>query len=205
MMISSNKKRSMIRTTTTSSSNATNTTRHCHTAVALNSARRTTKTEVCSSFPLSSTPMAIIDNNFLHSSATIDAILFTNCLTSFAPCSSSCINCCSHSINNYSNYSYPSYHTPILYPIYPYHHYLTRGTIVEICISISISKSCYSTCCSNTYLSSPIILLRNNTFLKSSKSYCNNDGCKAIDATYNNYCIIMNSYKSTHSSDTTII
>lgn len=197
----------MIRPTTTSSSNATNTTRHCHTfAVALDSARRTTKTEVCSSFP-SSTPNDDhyhFDNNFLHSSATTDAILSINCLTSFAPCSSSYINCCSHLINNYSNH-YPSYHTPILYPIYPYHHYLTRETIVEICISISISKSCYSTCCSNTCLSSPIILLRNNTFLKSSKSYCNNDGCKAIDATYNNYCIIMNSYKSTHSSDTTII
>lgn len=201
----------MIRPTTTSSSNATNTTRHYHTfAVALDSARRTTKTEVCSNFPLFSMPMATIitltiGNNFLHSSTTTDATLFTNCLTSFAPCSSCCINCCSHLINNYSNHYYPSYHTPILYPIYPYHHYLTRETIIEICISISISKSCYSTCCSNTCLSSPTILLRNNTFLKSSKSYCNNDGCKAIDATYNNYCIIMNSYKSTHSSDTTII
>ena len=199
----------MIRTTTTSSSNATtNTTKHCHTAIALDSARRTTKTEVCSSFLLSPTPMATIititltiGNNFLHSSVTTDIILTTNCLTSvgITPCSSCYIDYCCCPTNN--NLSY-SYHTPILfYPIlfYPYHHHLTRETIVEICI-IGISKSCYSACCSN---SSPI--LRNNTFLKSSKSYCNNDGCKAIDATYNNYCIIMNSYKSTHSSDTTII
>lgn len=104
MMISSNnKKRSMIRPTTTSSSNATNTTRHCHTEVALDSARRTTKTEcvlvsIISSMSMATIITLTIDNNFLHSSTTTDAILFTNCLTSFAPYSSSCINCCSHSI-----------------------------------------------------------------------------------------------------------